>query len=75
MNRYSHDCVNFFILTRFLNILILYCSIADSLVAQPVKNLPALWEIWVRSLGWEDSPGEGKGYPLEYSGLKIPRAG
>ena len=23
-----------------------------SLVAQIVKNLPAVWEIWVRSLGW-----------------------
>jgi len=22
------------------------------------------------SLGWEDSPGEGKGYPLQYSGLE-----
>ena len=20
-----------------------------------VKNLPAMWEIWVRSLGWEDA--------------------
>ena len=25
-----------------------------SLVAQLVKNLPAKWETWVRSLGWED---------------------
>ena len=25
-----------------------------SLVAQLVKNLPAIWETWVRSLGWED---------------------
>ena len=25
-----------------------------SLVAQLVKNLPAMWEIWVQSLGWED---------------------
>ena len=25
-----------------------------SLVAQLVKNPPATWEIWVRSLGWED---------------------
>ena len=25
-----------------------------SLVAQLVKSLPALWETWVRSLGWED---------------------
>ena len=41
-----------------------------SLVVQLVKNLPAMWETWVRSLGWEDSPGEGKGYPLQYSGLK-----
>ena len=26
---------------------------ADSLVAQLVKNLPAIQETWVRSLGWE----------------------
>ena len=26
--------------------------------------------MWVRSLGWEDPPGEGKGYPLQYSGLE-----
>ena len=26
--------------------------------------------MWVRSLGWEDSPGEGKGYALQYSGLE-----
>ena len=25
-----------------------------SLVAQLLKNLPAMWETWVRSLGWED---------------------
>ena len=24
------------------------------LVAQLVKNPPAMWEIWVQSLGWED---------------------
>ena len=36
-----------------------------SLVAQLVKNPPAMWETWVRSLGWE-----GKGYPLQYSGLE-----
>ena len=24
------------------------------LVLQLVKNLPAMWEIWVRSLHWED---------------------
>ena len=80
-----------------------------SLVAQSVKNLPAMQETWVQSLGWENplekgkathssilglslcsagkefacnegdlgsipglgkSPGEGKGYPLQYSGLE-----
>ena len=25
-----------------------------SLVAQLVKNLPAMWENWIRSLGWEE---------------------
>ena len=29
------------------------------LVAQLVKNLPAIWEIWVQSLGWEDPLEEG----------------
>ena len=29
-----------------------------SLVAQLVKNLPAMWETWVRSLGWEDPLGK-----------------
>ena len=35
-----------------------------------VKNLPAMGEIWVCFLGWEDFPGEGKGYSLQYSGLE-----
>ena len=35
-----------------------------------VKNPPAMGETWVRSLGWEDSPREGNGYPLQYSGLE-----
>ena len=39
-------------------------------MAQLVKNLPAMRETWVGSPGWEDSPGEGKGYPLWYSGLE-----
>ena len=35
-----------------------------SLVAQTVKNPPAMWETWVRSLGWED--------PLEKERLPTP---
>ena len=30
-----------------------------SLMAQLVKNLPAMQETWVRSLGWEDPLEEG----------------
>ena len=31
-------------------------SSSSSRVAQTVNNLPAMWETWVRSLGWEDPP-------------------
>ena len=40
------------------------------LVAQVVKNPPAMKETWVRSLGQGRSPGEGNGYPLQYSCLE-----
>ena len=40
------------------------------LVTQLVRKPPAMQETWVRSLGWEDPPGEGKGSPLQYSGLE-----
>ena len=30
-----------------------------SLVAQPVKNPPAMWKTWVQSLSWEDPMEEG----------------
>ena len=34
-----------------------------SCVAQLVKNLPGMWEPWL-----EKTPGERKGFPLQYSG-------
>ena len=37
---------------------VLFCL--ASLVAQMVKNLPAMQETWVRSLGWEDPLEKGK---------------
>ena len=40
-----------------------------SLVAQMVKNVPAMQVTWVQSLGQEDSSGEGHGNPLQYSCL------
>ena len=38
-----------------------------SLVAQTVKNLPAMQETWIQSLGWGAPAGEGNGYSLQYS--------
>ena len=47
---------------------ILLCS--TSLVAQTVKNLPAIQETQIQSLGQERSSGEGNGNPLQYSYLE-----
>ena len=41
-----------------------------SLIAQSVKNPPAMQETWVQSLGREDPLGEGNGNPLQYSCLE-----
>ena len=41
-----------------------------SLVAQTVKNLPAMQESQVRCLCREDPPGEGNGNPPQYSCLE-----
>ena len=43
-----------------------------SLAPQTVKNLPAMQETQVHSLEWGRSPGEGHGYPLQYSCLENP---
>ena len=32
----------------------IFLTLETSLVAQTVKNLPTMWETWVRSLCWED---------------------
>ena len=39
-------------------------------MAQLVKNLLAMWETWVGSLGWEDPLEKGKATQLQYSGLE-----
>ena len=40
-------------------------------MSQLIKNPPAMWETWVRSLGWEDPLEKGMaGYPLQCSGLE-----
>ena len=38
-----------------------------------VQNLPAMWESWVQSLGWEDPLEEGLATPVAvYSCLENP---
>ena len=41
-------------------------------MAQLVKNLPAMWETWVRSLGWEDPLEKGKATHSTILAWRIP---
>ena len=43
-----------------------------SLVAQLLKNLLAVWETWVRSLGWEDPLEEGMATHSSILAWRIP---
>ena len=43
-----------------------------SLVAQLVKNPPAMWETWVRSLGWKDPLEKGKTTHSSILAWRIP---
>ena len=56
--------------SRTLLFSVRFCPLRASLVVQRLKRLPAMWETWVRSLGWKDSPGEGNGNPFQYSYLE-----
>ena len=43
-----------------------------SLVAQLVKNLPAMQETWVQSLGWEDTLEKGMATHSSILAWRIP---
>ena len=43
-----------------------------SLIAQLVKNPPAMQETWVRSLGWEDPLEKGKATYCSILAQRIP---
>ena len=43
-----------------------------SLVAQMMKNLPAMWETQVRSLGWDDPLKEGMATHSSILNWRIP---
>ena len=54
------------------NILVLRTSHQASLVAQIVKNLPAMQETWLQSLGWEDPLEEGMANHSSILAWRIP---
>ena len=41
-------------------------------MAQLVKNLPAMWETWVQSLGWGDPLEKGKASHSSIAAWRIP---
>jgi len=43
-----------------------------SLVAQLVKNLAAMWETWIRSVGWDKSLEKGKATHSSVLAWRIP---
>ena len=43
-----------------------------SWVVQTGKNLPAMWETWVRSLGWEDPLEKGMATHSSILAWRIP---
>ena len=51
--------------------LVFYGICWASLMAQLVKNLPAMQETWVRSLGWEDALEKGKATHSSILGLPL----
>ena len=52
---------------------VLMCSMMwASLVTQMVKDLPAMRETWVRSLGWEDPLEEGMATHTSILAWRIP---
>ena len=44
----------------------------ETLVAQMVKNPPAVWETWVQSLDWEDPLEEGMVAHFSILAWRIP---
>ena len=49
-----------------------YLKIRASLIAQLVKNLPAMQETWVLSLGWDDPLEKGKATHSSILAWRIP---
>ena len=52
--------------------LFVYIYIYICLVAQLIKNPPAMWETWVQSLGWEDPLEKAKAPHCSLLAWRIP---
>ena len=73
---YGFIFVCMYIYQPFLYICVsMYLSIWASLVAQIVKNLPAMQETWVQSLGWEDPMEKGMAIHSSILAQRIPCTG
>ena len=57
---HAYSTFEAFAVVSLLKIAYIPFTFRASLVAQLVKYLPAMWEPWVRSLGWEDPLEKGK---------------
>ena len=57
----------------FLDVNQLFDPLGSSLVAQMVKDLPAMWETQVQPLGWEDPLEEEMATHSSILAWKIPR--
>ena len=64
------DCGRECFIAEYVHICSIFLLFWASLVAQTVKNLPAMQETQVPSLGLGRTPGEGRGYPFQYSSLE-----
>ena len=52
--------------------ILFWAHLANTSVAQLVKNLHAMWETWVRCLGWEDTLEKKKPTHLSILAWRIP---
>ena len=48
------------------------CDTKEASLAQMVKNLSAMWETWVQSLGWEDPLEQGNAIHSSILAWRIP---
>ena len=73
MDCFTFICKSLIVMEMDKNITEVYLHLFTiSLVAQLVKNSPAVLEIWVQSLGWEDPLEKGKSTYSSILAWRIP---